>query len=364
VKPIYIVGTQRDVGKTTLSLGLANAFHKRGLSVGYIKPLGQRIKTSEGHVIHDDAQLVYSCLGQSDVTQEDMAIPLPSGRVEEEVKNLRSNKLLEKVMDSYSSLAREHDVVIAEAMGHVAMGSCLGLSAADVARSMGARALLVSGGGIGRTIDEIFLCSTFINARGADFMGVVINQVWREKYDRVKVAVTRGLTNLGITSYGTVPYEKDLASPTMQQVHGVIGGEIIAGKRNMGNRVNNAIVAAMEAEHMVRHLKESTLVIGPGDRSDNILACLSAQMLGDIAESTLAGLILTGGFRPKGTAMRMIEDAQVPVIVSREDTYTVTSKYRNTVFKIRPGDQKRINAALTIVSEYVDVDGIIKALGE
>jgi len=43
VRPLYIVGTQRDVGKTTFCIGLISALRERGLSVGYTKPLGQRV---------------------------------------------------------------------------------------------------------------------------------------------------------------------------------------------------------------------------------------------------------------------------------------------------------------------------------
>jgi len=362
MKPIYLVGTHRDVGKTTMSIGLAHAFRQRGLDVGYLKPLGQRVKGSQGHVIHDDAHLVSTCLGQPDITQEDMAIPLPSGRVEQEIQDLHSDELLQRVMDSYNALAGRHDVVIVEAMGNVAMGSCLGLSAADVARNIGAAALLIALGGIGQTIDYVALCSTFLAARKAELMGVVVNKVWPEKYDRVKSATTLGLKNLGIRTFGTIPFDKSLASPTMEQVHAVVGGKIIAGAGQMCSRVHNAIVAAMDPEHMIQHLKEKTLVIAPGDRDENIVACLNAHSSAE-QEFSLAGMILTGGYRPSQETMRSIEAINVPVVLCNEDTYTVASVYGDTVFKIRPEDTERIEAAYRVVSENVDVEAIISRLG-
>jgi len=364
MKPLYIVGTQRDIGKTTTSLGLAHAFAQRGLSVGYLKPLGQRMVTAEGHVVHDDAKLVYTCLGQPEVTQNDMAIPLPSGRVEKEIRNPQSDELFARVQESYNARSAGKDVVIVEAMGHVAMGSCLGLSAADVAQRLGARTLLISGGGIGRAIDEIALCSTFLHARGADFLGVIVNKVWPEKYDRVKAATTQGLGNLGIDSYGTMPFDKRLAAPTVRQVYEVIDGEILAGAENMEQRVFNTMVAAMESENMVRNLKESTLVISPGDREDNIIACLCAHIMGDIHENTLAGMILTGGLRPDDETMALIEASGVPVVLAKGDTYSVVSKYRETVFKIRPGDTVRIQAAFEVIEQHVNVDAILESLRE
>jgi len=362
MRPLYIVGTQRDVGKTTLAIGLLYSFRQKGLKVAYTKPLGQRVATVGGHVLHDDAMLVSKFLGASDSPQAEMAVPLPSGRVEKEIYDLDTAALLKKVQDAYAILAADRDVVIIESMGHVAMGSCLGLSSAEIARSLNARALLVSGGGIGRAIDEISLCAVFLKARGADLMGAVVNKVWPEKFTRIKDATTQGLKNLGIRSFGTVPFEEELSCPTVRQVHGLLGGELVSGAGKLDNYVEHTIVAAMEASHMVRYLERSTLVITPGDRSDNILAALSTHILGDRQNPAVAGLVLTGGFRPDGTVMKLITDADLPVILVKEDTYAAASKFRQTVFKITPDDDEKIGAAVCTITEYVDTDGILEAL--
>jgi len=362
LRPLYIVGTQRDVGKTTLCIGLIDVLRRRGLRVGYTKPLGQRVATVEGRPIHDDARLISSFLALDEHEQVPTAIPLPSGRVEKEVRDLDSSELGAKVVETFEAVVGEHDVIIIEGMGHVAMGSCLGLSSAEVARRLNAVALLVTGGGIGRTLDDIALCSTFITARGADLMGVVINKVWPEKYRRVREATAGGLKNYGMTGYGVVPFEQQLASPTMQQIHDRIGGEILSGPEAMTNRVHNTIIAAMEPSHMVGYLEESTLIIAPGDRSDNILASLSAHTFGRRGRSPVAGLILTGGFRPDGVLIRFMSEARLPVVLVRQDTYSVASRLHESIFKITPEDQQRIDAAVCMVSEYIDVDGILKAL--
>jgi BioD-like phosphotransacetylase family protein len=361
MRPIYLVGTHRDVGKTTMCIGLAHAFAARGLDVGYLKPLGQRVQGSGGHIIHDDAHLVSTCLGQPDITQEDMAIPLPSGRVEQELQDLRTSELMERVKASYEGLRERHDVVIVEAMGNVAMGSCLGLSAADVAREIDASALLVAMGGIGSTLDYVSLCSTFIGARGGRCMGVVVNKVWPEKYDRIKNAVAMGLKNMHLRPYGTMPFDRLLASPTMEQVYDVVGGRIVSGESRLDNRVYNAIVAAMDPEHMITHLKDQTLVIAPGDRDDNIVACLDAHA--DASHPfSLAGMILTGDFLPEDATLERLKETKVPVVLSDRDTYTIASTYGETVFKIRPQDTGRIEAAYRVVNDNVDVDAIIEHL--
>ncbi len=362
MRPLYIAGTQRDVGKTMLSIGLLNSFKQRGLRVGYTKPLGQRVKGDRENPLHEDAMLVSKFLNLADHNQIGMVVPLPRGRVEKEILDESTKVLAENVCEACKTLAKENDIVIIESMGHVAMGSCLGLSSAEVARTAGARILLVSGGGIGQAIDSIALCSDFLAHRGADLMGVVINKVWPEKYSRIKKATTKGLENLHLRTYGTIPYEKQLSCPNMQQVFDLLGGELIGGQENLGNRVQHAIVAAMEASHMVCYVKEATLVITPGDRGDNIMAALSTHLLGDPEKPPMAGLVLTGGFRPEDAVIKLIHDSHLPTILVKEDTYTAASKYHKTVFKMTPEDDSKVEEVFSMVDEYVDTDRILRDL--
>jgi BioD-like phosphotransacetylase family protein len=364
VRPLYVVGTHRNVGKTTLCIGLINALRLRGLVVGYTKPLGQRVTLVSGQPVHDDALVVSQAMHLDKEESGHMALALTRGRVEHEIFDLHVPELMEKVVGVCQRLRASHDVLVVEGMGHVAMGSVLKLSAADVARIIGAKTILMSGGGIGRAIDDICLCGTFLNARGADMLGAIVNKVWPEKFDRVKAATTKGLDNLGIRSYGTVPYEEMLASPTVGQVAEQIGGRILCGTTALSNRVRRTIVAAMETSHMVSHLKDGTLVITPGDRNDNILAILSTYTLVKTDPPPVSGIILTGGFLPLGNVMDLLVESGLPTIHCSDDTYSLSAKLRETVFKLTPDDKERIQIAMGLVNKYVDVDGILEGLKE
>ena len=366
MRPLYIVGTRQHVGKTTMTLGLLQAFRDRGLRGAYTKPLGQRISEVNGHPLDSDALVVSALLGADErgegAAGARLAVPLPPGRVERGVGDPRPEELLAQVQAVCRPLVEAHDAVIVESLGHVAAGSCLGVCSAEVARCINARALLVSGGGIGRALDDIALCATFLTARGADLLGVAINKVWPEKYDRVKRATALGLSHMGYACCGVVPYEEQLAQPTMRQVHQLVGGDLVAGEAQLNGRVQHTLVGAMEASHMVRYLARGALVITPGDRSDNILAVLSAHVLGGPHGSGIAGLILTGGFRPEAAIMTMVRDAGLPVILVDEDTYTVASRYRQTVFKMTLTDVEKVKTAVRLVAQYMDVDRLLDEL--
>jgi BioD-like phosphotransacetylase family protein len=85
-------------------------------------------------------------------------------------------------------------------------------------------------------------------------------------------------------------------------------------------------------------------------------------LLGDSKNPCVAGLILTGGTPPQPSIMDLVKRTHLPVILVKEDTYTVASKIAKLIIKIRPGDTDKIRAAEELVDQHVDVDRILEAL--
>jgi BioD-like phosphotransacetylase family protein len=270
--------------------------------------------------------------------------------------------LLEGIQADVGRLSSDHDAIVLEGMGNVAMGACLKMSAADVARSVSARALLVVEAGVGRTIDEILLCSTFIKQQGADFMGVVVSKAWPAKYERISAALTASLADRGIPLFGITPYQEELASPTVTQVFEGLGGELLGGGEHLEHRVARTIIGAMRAENMSRYIGQRTLVITPGDRSDVAMACLRAHMIGGMESLAVSGLVLTCGHAPDPETLAHIKESHLPCMLVDGDTYSVATELRNRVYKITPDDRVRIDWAVRLVSQHVDIDRIIAAL--
>ena len=62
--------------------------------------------------------------------------------------------------------SRDHDVLLIEGTGHAGVGAVIGLSNAAVAAELGAPAIIVSEGGVGRPIDEIVLNASLFAKQG------------------------------------------------------------------------------------------------------------------------------------------------------------------------------------------------------
>jgi len=150
-KRLFVAATRQNEGKTTTSLGLIAALLKRGLKVGFIKPVGQRYVKHEGMKVDEDALLVEQVCGvdcrlgdMSPVAVErDFTRKYIDGQADQ--RGLRS-----RIVDSYSRVAVDKDVVVIEGTGHAGVGSVFGLSNAVVAKTLDAKAIVISSGGIGR----------------------------------------------------------------------------------------------------------------------------------------------------------------------------------------------------------------------
>ncbi len=361
LKPLYIAATGQHVGKTTLALGLVRCFRDEGLNAGFMKPVGQNYVVIDGDKIDEDVVLMCNTFDCKGVLRDMSTIAVEPGFTEKHIFARDTVRLRESVLGAYRRLAADKEAMVIEGTGHAGVGSCFGLSNADVAQALGCVAVVVSGGGIGRPIDEIALSASLFGCRGVNTLGAVLNKILPEKYDKVRRVVSAGLDNIGLKLLGAAPYVEDLTYPTLAQLVKSLNLEVLAGKDGLGARVEHNIVAAMEPAHMAKYLSDNTLVITPGDRMDNIEVCISEHLKD--GRPRLAGLLLTGGLRPSGAAMKRLRSSALPVLLSDDDTFTVSREVTRLVFKIEPGDKDKIQAAQEMVRSYVAVDYILECLG-
>ena len=60
MRHVYLAATGQNRGKTTVSLGVLDGFGRRGLSTGFMKPVGQRTVIEDGVPADEDAVLMRS----------------------------------------------------------------------------------------------------------------------------------------------------------------------------------------------------------------------------------------------------------------------------------------------------------------
>ena len=359
MKNIFVAATEQHAGKTFICLGLYRAALKKGYKTCFIKPVGQRYVLANGVKVDEDAVLFKHALQAHGDMKDLNPVTVPRGFTSDYVFHRDPARTLGQVKEAFARLEKGHDVAIIEGTGHAGVGSVIDASNADVARALNARCIIISGGGIGRCIDEIALNRILFEQTDAPLIGAIINKVYEDKYERIERAVRKGLSNLGIDCLGVVPYLKELTYPTMAQLKEELELELLCCEQCLPNRVRSIIVAAMAPQHAVGYLQDGCLVVVPGDRTDNILATINTHLLKTQGSGmAVAGLLLTGGFVPHRNIVKMLSNVEVPVLLSQHDTATAAFEARGLVAKITEHDPDKIKLAQELVSEWVDLDKI------
>lgn len=360
---VYIAATRQNDGKTITCLGLLSAFRKRFPKIGYIKPVGQRFIDVEGHKVDEDALLVKEVYEIEGNLQDMSPVAVPRGFTEAYIEHPDREALVETITSAFENVSNGRDMVVVEGTGHAGVGSVFDMSNGDVAKLLGTKVVLVSSGGIGRPIDEIMLNKAMFDQFGVEIIGVIVNKVQPEKYDKINTMVRKGLDRKGLEVLGVMPYIPILSSPSVEQLMNDIKGELLSGEVGLQNAVSRMVIGAMPPHEALDYFGTDALLITPGTREDLILAAMSSCAVGAGSEHCVSGIILTGGTPPHENIRQLISKTPIPVILVQDDTFTVATKIDRLIVKIRSNDHLKIQTSEDMIEEFVNVDRLIEKLG-
>jgi BioD-like phosphotransacetylase family protein len=364
MKPLYISATGQDSGKTAVICGLIQHLRKQGHNPGYFKPVGQRYVQYEGHNIDEDAVLVHQAFGFEDHPSDMSPIAVEEGFTAKFIQNPDVSALEEKIINSFNKIKQKHSMIIVEGTGHAGVGSCFGLSNARVAQMLGANVVIVSSGGIGRPIDEVSISLALFKQYNINVIGVILNKIYSHKYEKIRTIAPKGFELIDTKLIGIIPYDSSLSFFSVGQVAEEFDYDVLCSRESLSNRIGHMVVAAMEPQNVLHYIDKNTLIITPGDRIDNILLTLALSESADFHDKLCScGLILTGGLKPDSTILSLLLKSTIPVLLTDEDTFTVTAKMKDLHFKIRSDDTDKIVRTYELLRDNVNVDAILAGLG-
>ncbi len=229
---------------------------------------------------------------------------------------------------------------------------------------LGAPAVIVSEGGVGRPIDEIVLNKALFERSGVHVAGAIVNKVDLLAKPDLARTLERGLARHGIRLLGVLPYRPILSNPTLAMVLEGVKGETIHPGPDLDQVIGGVSIGAMEPQHMLQRIGPRSLVIVPGDREDVIGAIVHAHRVGSEAGGDALGLVLTGGYRPRSTVLDAIRYADLFATLVSEDTYQVASEIHDLLVKTHAADTGKIAEIKALVWEYLFIDRILDVASE
>jgi BioD-like phosphotransacetylase family protein len=380
MRQLYLAATGQNRGKTTASLGLLDGFLKRGLRTGFMKPVGQRTVIDHGEPADEDAVLMHEVYGLTEPYSAMSPVHIPRGFTKSYIAGEVVEDLGARITAAQATY-RDYDVLLIEGTGHAGVGAVIGLSNAVVAASLGAPAIIISEGGVGRPIDEIVLNASLFTRHGVTVAGAIVNKVDVEAQPGIEDILARGLAPYGIPLLGILPRRAILSNPTLEMISEGLNGERINDGPDLERVIDGVAIGAMQPGHMLERVGPGTLVIVPGDREDIILTLTTAHLVGtphlaptgqqepnlepDLGHAGAAiGLVLTGGYRPGPAVLAAIRRADLFAILVGSDTYTVASDVHDLLVKTHAADREKIELIKELVASNLDVDRILAVATE
>ncbi|MEW5758234.1 MAG: AAA family ATPase [Candidatus Omnitrophota bacterium] len=357
-KKIFLAATSQNEGKTTVSLGLIANLKSSFKNIGFIKPIGQRYLEEEGQKIDEDSILIEEVFGFKEAIKDMSPIAVERGFTEKYINDPDKEELTCRIKDSFLRISKDKDFVVVEGTGHAGVGSVFDHSNAVVARLLDAGVILVSSGGIGKPIDEILLNKALFDKEGVKLIGVVINKVIPEKFNKIDKLIRRGLERFGINVLGAIPYNPVLSAPSIYQILDETRYKLIWGEK-LDNLIEEIVVGAMAPRDALKFFKDkNSLLITPGDRRDLILTALKLAK-SKKTKFSLSGIILTGGILPDKNTIKKIKRLNIPVILTDSDTYKTSSTIHDLTVKVRPKDKEKIDLIIKMVGANLNLKEII-----
>ncbi len=362
MRKIFIAATKQNDGKTTVSLGIILNLQQKFSKMGFIKPIGQRYLEEEGLKIDEDSILIEKVCGIKSGLKDMNPIAVEKGFTEKYIARPDKKDISKQIQDSFRRISKNQELVIIEGTGHAGVGSVFDHSNATVARLLGSKVIIISSGGVGRPIDEIILNKALFEKEGVKVLGVIINKVLPNKFDKINRLVRKGLERKGVEVLGVLPYDPMLARPTIEQILEETDFQVLCGSEFLERSVAKVIVAAMEPRDAERYITEDSLMITPGDRQDMIMIALRCFRDPANKKLKICGLILTCGITPEPPLMELLVKANIPVLMAKADTYDVATCVHDITVKIRPCDKDKIEAVGKLIKENVDFKKILKGI--
>ncbi|MFA6412226.1 MAG: phosphate acetyltransferase [Syntrophales bacterium] len=358
-KGVYIAAVEEHSGKSLIVLGLMDAILNYLPKVGYFKP----IITVNGKQKKDPhIQLILKRFNMSISYEEAYGF---SGR---EVAEILTNKsdivVIDALIEKYKKMEDQYDFTIVEGTDYAGKGSIFEYDANIlIPKNLGIPLIMVVSAE-NKSVEEVaeFTLATYDGFKkgNVEVLAVLINRAREDQLSQLASALRNYLPQPTILS--VIPEKSKLKRPTFREVHESLGAKALFGIDRHDNPVDHTIVGAMQLHHFLDYLKDNTLIVTPGDRSDIIIGALQANLSRHYPR--LAGILLTGGFQPEPAISKLIEGLQtvVPISVVASGTYDTANMVGSISSELYADNTRKVELAIRTFEEYVDLKSLAEQL--
>jgi len=352
---LFVTGVEPRSGKSAIVLGLMQLLLRDIQKVAFFRPI---INSSESSAKDHDINLVLNQFNLDMRYSETFSFTMQKAR--EMINQGQHEALLEKILNDFSSLQSRFDFILCEGTDFLGSDPAFEFDInADIAANLGCPVLLVCNAQK-KTQEEIVASSLLtiesFEDKGLDILAAVINRVEDVDGTNMVEELRQKIRCPECFPIYVIPEEPKLGKPTVSDVVKWLDARVLYGGDMLSNLVDSYVIAAMQLGNFLNYIERGSLVITPGDRSDIILGSLASRLSTNYPD--ISGILLTGGLDPSESVRKLIEGwvgAPIPILIAEGHTYKTARILYDLYGRIEPGDQNKIQSALRVFEEHVDL---------
>lgn len=354
-KNIFIATAEPYSGKSIVALGLVNMLLGTTQKVGYFKPI---VSSDPSQKKDDHIQTVVEHFNLPISYEE--AYVLTRQEALRKLESESEGQMIESVIEKYKQLEDKFDFIVVEGSDFVGEGAAFEFDAnIAIAKNLGSPAVLVVPADAKTTAQIVNSALDMLRnfeAREVQVLAIVLNKVSPEQSDDVKELLSAQLPNDLILC--VIPADKGLLNPTMNEILEGLQGNLLFGKDQLSNQVDNFVTGAMNLPNFLNHIKENVLIVTPGDRGDIIIGSLQANISTNYPK--VAGIVLSAGSVPEEPIVRLIEGSEtvVPIISVNSGTFQTITEIASIRSKISTDNVQKIRLAIDTFDKCMDVKSL------
>ena len=358
-KAVYIATMESGSGKSIVTLGLMRMLLGKIAKVGYFKPIISDFKTQK-----KDNHIDTVCKHfQLDISFEE-AYAFTKSEVLEMQHNGEQNKITDYIIEKYKNLEERFDFILVEGTDFSGEGTATELKInSDIAKNLGIPAIIVESGShksMEDFVNNMYAAYDLFKEREVEVLAVIANKIQEKNSTWIYKELRKKLPkHILVNAIPTIPH---LINPTIKELKDTLGAKVLIGKDRLHLEIGNFVVGAMQLHNYLPRLKENTLMVAPGDRSDLILGALQAHISKNYPR--LTGILLTGGLTPEPTIIKLIDglDHKIPILTIDEGTFKVANAVSEVKPKIYADNIRKINLSIQAFEKHVNVDELSNKL--
>ena len=349
---LYIGATSGYSGKNMVVLGLGLHFKSQGKNVGYMKPVGALPVERGGKLGDEDAQFVQGVLG----LEQDIAAMTPVVVTHDfKVKAFTNvcDNLMPSIKESYDTLCAGRDLMLVAGSGSMYSGKYCGVDGIAICETLDLKCIVIDRFAKELKYDYLMVMR---EALGERMIGAVLNDVPPDFIEEVNEQLVPFLESRGVKVLGVIPSDPVMGTITVADLADRLSGKVVSAHGSANRLVERFLIGTMQVENFMTHFRKhrnSAVIVG-GDRSDVQLVAL---------EGDCPCLILTGNLYPNDIILTRSEVLKTPIIVCREDTFTIAKKMETVLARHKLRDKVKVEQGARLVADRLDTAHIAKVLG-